>query len=75
MHVVRRTIQTNRLKTLREDAGLKPHELAVELGVDPSTVYRWESTSAIPDRWKLRLSERFGVSVAVLMGWDAEEAA
>ena len=37
------------LKLLREKAGLKPHELAVTLGVHPLTVTRWEKgTSRIP---------------------------
>lgn len=66
----------NRIRDLREATGLKRHELAVELGVDPTTVYRWEKgTTAIDDDTKHQLAARFGVSIEHLMGWDRTEAA
>lgn len=68
----------NRLLHLRKSAGLTQDQLAEKLGVDRSTVSRWESCEApIADRHKLALSVLLGVSPAALMGWDtpAETAA
>lgn len=40
------------------------------------TVHRWEKgITPIPDDAKRILSERFGVTVEHLMGWDRQEAA
>jgi transcriptional regulator with XRE-family HTH domain len=65
----------NRLQELREAAGVKRHELAVELDVDPSTVYRWEiGRTSIPSDLIPRLAARFGVEPAHLMGWDRKAA-
>lgn len=36
------------LRQLREEAGLNQAELAVYIGVAPSTVYRWESGQGEP---------------------------
>ena len=61
----------NRIRELRDAAGLKRQDIAVELGVDPTTVYRWETgANAIDDSVKLVLARRFGVTVEHLMGWD-----
>lgn len=66
----------NRLRELREGKELKRQELAVELGVDPSTVYRWETGGVeITDETKDRLADFFKVSKAHLMGWDRIPAA
>jgi transcriptional regulator with XRE-family HTH domain len=65
----------NRIRELREKHELSRPELAVELGVDPSTLYRWETEgSEVPDEMKRRLAERFDVSREHLMGWDREPA-
>ena len=63
----------NRLRELREAKGLKRHELAVDLDVDPSTVYRWETGSAeMDDETKGIVAKYFGISREHLMGWDRE---
>lgn len=65
--------KTNRLRELRELRGLKRHELAVEFGVDPSTIYRWETGAELGDEdMKAKVAEFFGVSREHLMGWDRE---
>jgi transcriptional regulator with XRE-family HTH domain len=62
-----------RLAQLREGRGLKRHELAIEFGVDPSSIWRWER-SGPPKEMLPRVAEFFGVSVEHLMGWDGEPA-
>jgi transcriptional regulator with XRE-family HTH domain len=65
---------TNRLRVLRELKGLKRHELAVALAVDPTTVYRWETGAAeMGDETKAKVAEFFDVSRAYLMGWEMDE--
>lgn len=60
----------NRLSELRVAAGLSQSALARELEVDQVTVWRWEKgRMAIRDAHKLALAQRFGVTVAWLMGW------
>lgn len=61
----------NRLAQLREAKGEKRYHLAAAIDIDPSTIFRWEKgQSGIPDDVKLKLAERYGVSVEHLMGWD-----
>lgn len=65
-----------RLRELRDGADLTRAEIAVNLDVDPSTVWRWETgRSAIPDPQKHRLAQLLGTSIAELMGWEVTEAA
>ncbi|HEX5591997.1 MAG TPA: helix-turn-helix transcriptional regulator [Solirubrobacterales bacterium] len=59
----------NRLKELCEQHELKRHHLAVELEVDPSTVYRWEQ-GEIPTQYIAPLTKRFGVTSDHLLGLD-----
>lgn len=59
----------NRLQELREEHAVKRHELAVELGVDPSTVYRWER-GEIPTQYLEALTKRFDVTSDHLLGLD-----
>ena len=59
----------NRLQEVRESAEVKRQELAVELGVDPSTVYRWE-TGEIPTSYIGVLTKRFTVTSDHLLGLD-----
>lgn len=60
----------NRIRDLRVAAGLTGQQLAAALGVDAATVSRWENeVTGVPDKHKLTLAERFGVSVSHLMGW------
>jgi transcriptional regulator with XRE-family HTH domain len=62
---------SNRLRQLRLQAGLSGGHLAAQIGVDPSTISRWEThISGIPDWRKQQVAEFFGVSVPYLMGWS-----
>jgi transcriptional regulator with XRE-family HTH domain len=45
---VRAMLREGRLRELRERHSLSQHELARALGVDPSTVSRWESGERVP---------------------------
>lgn len=82
MHLQISTVQTmlglmptNRLAELRNAADISQSALSHELGVDASTIWRWEHERVgIPDRQKVVLAERFGVTVGYLMGWDAVAA-
>jgi len=52
------------IRELREAAGLTQLELAVRVGVTPSTVYNWESGRAEPRVSQLRrVAEAFGVKM------------
>lgn len=67
---------TNRLAELRTAAGITQAGLAHEMGVNTSTVWRWEQgRRTMPDAVKLRLAARFGVSVSDLMGWESARQA
>lgn len=64
---------TNRIARLRDAAGMVQSELARRLGVDVSTISRYERGEIkIPDERKLQMGTLFGVSVSHLMGWDDE---
>jgi transcriptional regulator with XRE-family HTH domain len=70
----------NRIKELRQSEGIKRPELAVRLGVDPTTVWRWETRRAsIPDPAKIAMTEIFHTSLDWLMcvesNGDVERAA
>jgi transcriptional regulator with XRE-family HTH domain len=70
----------NRVKQMRQAMGLKRAEMAVRLGVDPTTLWRWEERrAAIPDPQKLALAEFFRTSLDWLMcvesNGDVERAA
>lgn len=61
-----------RIGALREKAGMTKTQLADRLGVDPTTVGKWESG---PNRPKadeiLRLAEMFGCSIDELFDREA----
>lgn len=60
----------SRLTELRLARDLTQARLAEHLGVDPSTVYRWEAGElGIPDARKVQIAEHFGVTVGHLMCW------
>lgn len=66
----------NRLLALRTDADLTQLQLGAKVGVDPSTIARWETLEgSIPDARKVQLAALFGVSVDHLMCWPEREAA
>lgn len=71
---------TNRLAALRDAAGLGREELAETLGVDLSTVSRWETgRHTIPDARKLELTRLLSgllkrpITVSALMGWPEDD--
>jgi transcriptional regulator with XRE-family HTH domain len=64
----------NRIRELREAADIKGYELAFHIGVNPSTIWRWENgVGPIPDEQKFKLAKFFSVSVPWLMGWPDEQ--
>ncbi len=66
----------NRLAELRRAHEVSQAALAHDLGVNTSTVWRWEhGRVAIPDAQKTELARRFGVTAGYLMGWESEAAA
>lgn len=59
----------DRLAELRRDAGLTQRQFAQQMHVSLNTVSGWERGLADPDdETKLRLAQRFGVSMDYLMG-------
>lgn len=61
----------NRIRELRQEQRLSQKHLADAMGVDHSTISRWEAgLVTIPDPLKAQLAEFFAVSVPHLMGWD-----
>lgn len=67
-------LPAHRLRQLREQNNETLLELAVALGVNPSTVWRWER-NVIPQQWMPVLAERYHVTVPYLAGWTSEKAA
>lgn len=65
----------NRIAELRRAQNVRQANLAAELGIDASTMWRWEKSKvAIPDVQKVAMAKRFGVSVGYLMGWEPAAA-
>lgn len=61
----------NRLRELRNRAGLKLYDISALLRRDPATVHRYEiGETPLPDELKLALAKHYGVTVEYLMGWD-----
>lgn len=59
----------NRIKKLRKEKALTQKELSEILGLDQTTVSKWELGKAIPDSAMLiRLSDFFDVSTDYLLG-------
>ncbi len=66
----------NRLAEIRAAEGVSQSALAREMGIDKSTIWRWEKGERQMDNDTLRvLCERFGCSVEHLLGWDRPKAA
>lgn len=62
-----------RLKQVRESARFTQDDLAHRLGVDKSTVWRWEAGESRPEAWQQpRLAKLLGVSRAKLVELIAE---
>jgi transcriptional regulator with XRE-family HTH domain len=64
----------NRLRELREAAGERLEEVAVDLGVTKEAVARWERGQIPAQRLRL-LASRYGVSISYLLRDGHEEAA
>lgn len=61
----------NRLRELRDTAGLPRHRVAAVVDRDPMTLRAWELRERpIPDWAKEKLAAYFGVSIAWLMAWE-----
>jgi DNA-binding transcriptional regulator YiaG len=61
------------LLSLRAAAGISWQELAAKLGVPGGVVVHWEGGAPIPDEFKARLCEMFGVSQEWLTGAVGED--
>ena len=60
---------SERLKELREEAGLNQKQLAAAIGVRDNTISRWELGGNMPkDQYSMQLAAFFKVSVPYLMG-------
>lgn len=66
-----KNIHENRLKSLRNEAGLSQGKLAKEVGVSYRTIQNWENgvNQIKPDKAQL-LADHFGVEVPYLLGYD-----
>ncbi|MBA2451953.1 MAG: helix-turn-helix transcriptional regulator [Chloroflexia bacterium] len=65
------------IKDLRAQRGWTQVDLANEVGVTPSTVYKWESGTVVPDIRRLRLlAKAFDVAIEnmALVGVDVDRA-
>ncbi len=59
----------NNIKELRKQSGLSQKQLADKLGINQTSVCRWELNLALPDTKNLlRLAEIFNVSTDYLLG-------
>lgn len=63
-----------RIKDRRKQLGLSADDVATALGIDRSTVYRYESQEIekLPTQVIIPLAELLKVSPAYLMGWEKE---
>lgn len=60
---------SERLKELREEAGLNQKQLAEAIGVRNNTISRWELGGNMPkDQYSMQLAAFFRVSVPYLIG-------
>jgi transcriptional regulator with XRE-family HTH domain len=70
-----KTLPTNRLTELREQAELSPAGLADLVGVGETQVRRWESGDAlIPTKHLGTITQRLGVTADHLLGLDRESS-
>lgn len=58
----------NRVCAERKNLGLTQAELAKEVGVDQSTVVRWEAGGSIPQEKMVRMRSLFGCDLDWLIG-------
>ncbi len=50
----------NIIRNLREQRGERQEDLAQQLGVDRTTIAKWESGGAVPDDMKMRILRYYG---------------
>ncbi len=66
----------NKLKTLRDKAGLTQQQLAVQMGLSKSTISQYENQERIPSPIAvIKLASVFHVSIDYLFGIDKVERA
>ena len=65
----------NRMSVLRKSADMKQVDVAKELGIDTSTVAKWETGASMPRADKLPiLAKLYGCSIDQLFKADEEES-
>ena len=64
------THMKNGIKRARENAGWTQAILAAELGVDATTLSKWESGAPVPDIFKRDLARIFRLAVYELFFFD-----
>lgn len=61
-------------KAARVNAGLTIAEVSRKLGVDPNTVFRWESDNRVPkSRYLMQLCDMYNISPDWILGIEEEE--
>ena len=63
----------NGIRRYRKAANLTQRQLAGELGIDKSTLSKWEQGASVPDVFKTRLARRFDVPVHHLFFFDTAQ--
>ena len=63
----------SRIKTIREELGLRQEDLAAKKGVQRTTVTMWESGAMPRAETLIRLAKTLGVTVEELMADDDRE--
>lgn len=72
MHSMPTGAPPNRLRELREKAGITIKQIADACGVYDSTVSRWQD-ALIPQEYFATIAALLGVTVPQLTGWDDPE--
>ena len=62
----------NRVCEIRKSMGWTQEELAEKVGVDRTTIVRWESGGSIPDRKLVQMRGLFGCDVDWILGLSDE---
>lgn len=67
----RANVPPNRVKELRERAGMQQKDLAITVGISRPTISDWENWKKNPSGERLeKLSEIFGVPKSVVLGYE-----
>lgn len=66
---------SEKIRTLRKEAGMSQEELADRIGVSRQAVTKWETSAGLPDLYNIKaLAEVFGISVDDLLRGDVASA-